>query len=134
MVLSVLSVNSISAQVSINCNIVFINDTAVSIYDLSKYTIGFSHSVKLADEYLKRDDRNSYFEVKFSGFDWRPFQKQNSFIKYSTLYSGSMNSFVSFAHFTLMNDSLTILWKNGDIPLQVRYKYEVLYRGVISTY
>ena len=134
MVLSVLNANSISAQLSINCHIDISNDTAVSIYDLSKYNIGFSHSVKLPDEYLKRNDRNSYFEVKFPGFDWRPFQKQNSFMKYSTLYSGSMHLFVSFAHFILTNDTLTTLWKNGDIPLQVRYKYEVLYRGEISTY
>jgi hypothetical protein len=33
-----------------------------------------------------------------------------------------------------VNDTLTTLWKNGDIPLQVRYKYEVLYKGEINTY
>ncbi len=136
MVLSVLSVKSISAQVSINCHIDISNDTAVSIYDFSKFNMAFYLSANLASESIKQIRRNSFFELKFPGFDWRPFKTYSvpQHIKYAPLYNGSVSSFRSFAYFFLANDTLTTLWKNGDTPVQIRYKYEVLYKDAISTH
>jgi hypothetical protein len=136
MVLSVLNVKSISAQLSINCHIDISNDTAVSIYDFSRFNMSFYLSPNFTGESIRKIKRNSFFELKFPGFDWRPFKIYSSppHIQYSLLYNGSVNSFLGFAYFILANDTLTTLWKNGNTPIQIRYKYEVLYSNAISTY
>jgi hypothetical protein len=135
-IFTILRFDPLSGQMNINCHVDFANDTAVSIYDFSKFNMTFYLSANLASESIKQIRRNSFFELKFSGFDWRPFKIYSipPHIKYAPLYNGSVNSFLSFAYFILANDTLTTLWKNGDTPVQIRYKYEVLYSNAISTH
>jgi hypothetical protein len=133
MVLSVLNVKSISAQVSINCNINFANDTAVSLYDYNKCSVSFSFTNNDPKEIAKTSESGSFFQIKYSNTDWIKHPDYTSSLGYSYIMASTYDQYLNLSYLILNNDTLQALLAQNGLMILVRYKFVTITKGVYET-
>jgi hypothetical protein len=133
MVLSVLNVKSISAQVSINCNINFANDTAVSLYDYNKCSVSFSFTNNDPNRAAKTPESSNFFQIKYSNTDWIKYPDYTSSIDHSYIMASSYNRYLNLSYLILNNDTLQTLLAQNGLMILVRYKFVTITKGVYET-
>ena len=133
MVLSVLNVKSISAQVSINCNINFANDTAVSLYDYNKCSVSFRFTNNDPNRAAKTPESSNFFQIKYSNTDWIKYPDYTSSIDHSYIMASSYNRYLNLSYLILNNDTLQTLLAQNGLMILVRYKFVTITKGVYET-
>ncbi len=124
---------TLRAQVDLNCNINFANDTAVSLYDYNKCSISFRFANNDPKEIAKASESGSFFQIKYSNADWIKQPHYTSSLGYSYIMASSYDEYLNLSYLILNNDTLRALLAQNGLMIMVRYKFVTIKEGVYET-